>query len=594
MTQIQASFNPTVLFNLLVGSAGAAGKRNPGPILTSIRTNLRKEIEASLPVIYLFDAEVIVDSMLAALQPAAETASSEVRESRLLEVSKFVSTVSDSSGLYALPEISVKTVKGKKTSLVLPGDPGAYEAFVVTYNKLLNKRSEMIAVVYNAINNSVKQNTVSVSELTTTVADIHARLHGVVQEIIALGTPISAKQDSRFTRVIRAAGRAVRNISTKVRKISDPQALLTDYNSSSMVLVYAQNFNAAKTNINANITKALAEYLQTTFSIVARSATTGFQAGNFSAAGHVGFVSDNIQNINTPQLQAATLILAQAGKQAPGLVNKFITGTGHANWLLNVQKDQGENVNKILGLGISLVRSQPSVFNSQVLAPQETALINSEIKNLLEQSYNDALLELQQKASSNANFHKYLVDSFRMSPTIVEGYEDMFAHILQSKPQKRRKAEKSGTKNSGAVKLPVLPVGAGGSKTKTAKTTQSKAQPVKAAITPKTNNLVNLQNLINSKLQDVVSANMGDGDARNVLNYRTGRLAASAKVEGLSESRTGMITAFYSYMKNPYATFSAGGRQQNPRSRDPKLLISKSIREIAAEYAVTKLRSVNV
>jgi hypothetical protein len=594
MTQIQASFNPTVLFNLLVGSAGAAGKRNPGPILTSIRTNLRKEIEASLPVIYLFDAEVIVDSMLAALQPAAETASSEVRESRLLEVSKFVSTVSDSSGLYVLPEISVKTIKGKKTSLILPGDPGAYEAFVVTYNKLLNKRSEMIAVVYDAINDSVKQNTVSVSELTTTVADIHARLHGVVEEIIALGTPISAKQDSRFTRVIRAAGRAVRNISTKVRKISDPQALLTDYNSRSMVLVYAQNFNAAKTNINANITKALAEYLQNTFSIVARSATTGFQAGNFSAAGHVGFVSDNIQNINTPQLQAATLILAQAGKQAPGLVNKFITSTGHANWLLNVQKDQGENVNKILGLGISLVRSQPSVFNSQVLAPQETALINNEIKNLLEQSYNDALAELQQKAASNANFHKYLVDSFRMSPTIVEGYEDMFAHMLQGKPQKRRKAEKSGTKNSGAVKLPVLALGAGGSKTTTPKTTQAKAQPVKPTITPKTNNLVNLQYLINSKLQDVVSANMGDGYARNVLNYRTGRLASSVKVEALSESRAGMITAFYSYMKNPYATFSTGGRQQNPRSRDPKLLIAKSIREIAAEYAVTKLRSVNV
>jgi hypothetical protein len=181
-----------------------------------------------------------------------------------------------------------------------------------------------------------------------------------------------------------------------------------------------------------------------------------------------------------------------------------------------------------------------------------------------------------------------------MSPTVVEGYEDVFAHILQGKPQKRIKGEKSGTKNSGAVKLPVLPLGAGGSKTKTPKTAQSKAQPVKATQTPKTSNLVNLQNLINSKLQDVVSANMGDGDARNVLNYRTGRLAASVKVQALSESRAGMITAFYSYMKNPYATFSDGGRQQNPRSRDPKLLIAKSIREIAAEYAVTKLRSVNV
>lgn len=111
---------------------------------------------------------------------------------------------------------------------------------------------------------------------------------------------------------------------------------------------------------------------------------------------------------------------------------------------------------------------------------------------------------------------------------------------------------------------------------------------------PSGTNLTNLQNLINSQLQDVVSANMGDGNSRNVLNYRSGRLAASAKVERLSESRAGMITAFYSYMKNPYATFSEGGKQANPKSRDPKLLISRSIREIAAEQAVSKLRAVNV
>jgi hypothetical protein len=87
---------------------------------------------------------------------------------------------------------------------------------------------------------------------------------------------------------------------------------------------------------------------------------------------------------------------------------------------------------------------------------------------------------------------------------------------------------------------------------------------------------------------------MGDGDSRNVLNYRTGRLAGSAKVEYMSQSRAGMITAFYSYMKNPYATFSDGGRQQNPKSRDPKLLISKSIREIAAQQVGNLLRAVNI
>jgi hypothetical protein len=109
---------------------------------------------------------------------------------------------------------------------------------------------------------------------------------------------------------------------------------------------------------------------------------------------------------------------------------------------------------------------------------------------------------------------------------------------------------------------------------------------------PEVVNLTSLQLLINSQLQDVISANMGDGNSRNVLNYRTGRLAGSAKVERLSQSREGMITAFYSYMKNPYATFSQGGQQSRPASRDPKLLISKSIREIAAQQVANRLRAV--
>lgn len=105
--------------------------------------------------------------------------------------------------------------------------------------------------------------------------------------------------------------------------------------------------------------------------------------------------------------------------------------------------------------------------------------------------------------------------------------------------------------------------------------------------------------ILNNHLQDVVSANMQDPDdydrgSRKLLTYRTGRFAESVKVERLSASREGAITAFYSYMKNPYATFSAGGRQQNPRSRDPKSLISRSIREIAAKYVAEQMRAVNV
>jgi hypothetical protein len=107
-------------------------------------------------------------------------------------------------------------------------------------------------------------------------------------------------------------------------------------------------------------------------------------------------------------------------------------------------------------------------------------------------------------------------------------------------------------------------------------------------------NLLSLTNLINSQLQDVISANMGDGNNKTVLNYRTGRFASTVKAEHSTMSREGMITVFYSYMKNPYATFSAGGRQSVPKSRDPKLLIARSIRDITKEAVTNKLRAVSI
>jgi len=107
-------------------------------------------------------------------------------------------------------------------------------------------------------------------------------------------------------------------------------------------------------------------------------------------------------------------------------------------------------------------------------------------------------------------------------------------------------------------------------------------------------NLVNLKMLLDLHLQDVVSANMGSGTRKDILNYRTGRFASSVTVERLTMGRQGMITAYYNYMKNPYATFSEGGKQSKPASRDPKLLIAKSIREVVAEKVAARLRAVVV
>ncbi len=47
-------------------------------------------------------------------------------------------------------------------------------------------------------------------------------------------------------------------------------------------------------------------------------------------------------------------------------------------------------------------------------------------------------------------------------------------------------------------------------------------------------------------------------------------------------------------MKYPYATFSRGGQQYSPTTRDPYLLGDKAIRDIATNILKTRLRAVGI
>lgn len=149
----------------------------------------------------------------------------------------------------------------------------------------------------------------------------------------------------------------------------------------------------------------------------------------------------------------------------------------------------------------------------------------------------------------------------------------------------------TGIKSSNKTKAkPKVELG----KIKLVTNTSNKPPTVRAKPIKQGYSLASLQLLINSHLQDVISANMGSGNSKNILNYQTGRFAASAKVERMSQSREGMITAFYSYMKNPYQTFEPGYAQGSPKTRDPKLLIAGSIREIAASKVSDRMRAVSL
>jgi hypothetical protein len=272
-------------------------------------------------------------------------------------------------------------------------------------------------------------------------------------------------------------------------------------------------------------------------------------------------------------------------------------------------RDTGDLSSKIRIVGFlqSLVKNTTLSADGKRLLTQPAAASLKEFEKALTdldkklEAYSKDLNKVLTK-TTNPN---YLLE-LRTSDNVPEYLGKLYKDVLESKGSNRQikkttplvsaaKSKKLDTKVPSVlakVKIPLANM-----KTKLAKiksdigaSKSAKAQVASGVFL----DLVSLQNLINQQLQDVISANMGDGSRRDVLNFRTGRLAASAKVETMTESRAGMITAFYSYMKNPYATFSQGGQQQNPRSRDPKLLISKSIREIAAQQVGNRLRAVNI
>lgn len=126
------------------------------------------------------------------------------------------------------------------------------------------------------------------------------------------------------------------------------------------------------------------------------------------------------------------------------------------------------------------------------------------------------------------------------------------------------------------------------------KVSTSKGIKSEFIIPPQFRSLISIQNLLNKNLSNAIKDQMGDGSRNDVLNYRTGRLADSFEVTAISQDRQGAMTAFFTYMKYPYATFARGGTQSQPRSRDPVFLGDKAIRSIAEKLMSEKFRTVGI
>ena len=90
--------------------------------------------------------------------------------------------------------------------------------------------------------------------------------------------------------------------------------------------------------------------------------------------------------------------------------------------------------------------------------------------------------------------------------------------------------------------------------------------------------------LINKKLPQTVRKNMGPPGFQN----QSGRFANSVKIQDVNMTKQGHPSFGYTYAKNPYQVFEVGegAPPWATPQRDPRKLIDKSIREVAAELAI--------
>ena len=89
---------------------------------------------------------------------------------------------------------------------------------------------------------------------------------------------------------------------------------------------------------------------------------------------------------------------------------------------------------------------------------------------------------------------------------------------------------------------------------------------------------------LSARINSVVAKNMGEP----ALEFRTGRFAGSVKITDVTATPQGFPSIGYTYQLYPYQTFEPGFQQGDP-DRDPRKLIDRSIREIAAQMVTGRL-----
>lgn len=209
---------------------------------------------------------------------------------------------------------------------------------------------------------------------------------------------------------------------------------------------------------------------------------------------------------------------------------------------------------------VSIISFQTSKGNIGDSAHEKA--LKAVYRNFIKQITPD-LADMEGSSSLKQKAEKMVVDKFRgVKNTKVTG---------KSKSYKSKTKSKTGTKNK-----------IGNASAVVAKSKYRRGRKTKATSGVSSHPL-QLIGLINKELPNTVRKNMKEP----ALVNRTGRFAESVQVTDIVKTPKGFPSIGYTYQRNPYQVFEEGssGNWANG-NRDPRDLIDKSIREIAAQFAI--------
>ena len=271
----------------------------------------------------------------------------------------------------------------------------------------------------------------------------------------------------------------------------------------------------------------------------------------------VQILEDLKQNLNVgPQ---------SAGKQAAFDVIMQMLDEVEFNW--SIDDSYSDRTISVVGkLGQTLINRPGEDSN-------DWTNLRPELERRLADELNKRRIDLGSGQSSqpfDERAAKHLINEQLLKPLKKKGVK--VTPFKVDKPKKR-----SNTLKKGPVRKTPTPAGiaATGRKRVVQKRKTQKRSDTGAS------DMLKLVVMFNQKLPDAIVNNMGPP----ALSNQTGRFANSVRVTDITKTPQGFPSVGYTYQKNPYQTFESGYQQGSPEY-DPRNLINKSIREVAAEFAI--------